>query len=128
MLCRGVVARSRPTAIHSAMWSWSARGWHEQSGSKGWSPLSTRTDHQPAFDTGFLGEQVTTATRERPQLGHGLVDRAACRREPHRGTGRTGRKDAVGAGLRTTGGHPPVSNRLFELGHLRRRASVDARC
>ena len=52
-------------------------GQHEQAASRR-SPVSTRADHAPTMTTtSLLGEQVTTTIRERPQLGHSLVNRAA---------------------------------------------------
>jgi hypothetical protein len=51
-------------------------------------------------DTGLLGEQITTAARECPQLGHGLFNRAACSGQPDRRPRELGIQNPVGSGLR----------------------------
>ena len=84
---------------------------HEQSDRKrivaALDPYRPPTRH----DTGFLGEQVTTAARQRAQLGDGLADRPAGTREPDRVPDSRANRIRSVSGFRRPEGIPPVSNR-----------------
>jgi hypothetical protein len=62
-------------------------GQHQQA--RGQQVIARSDPRRPCarHDPSLLGEQVATAAHECPQLGHGLVNRAACSREPFRGAG-----------------------------------------